>query len=106
SIHQILLGEWSINPCYSESFEQSIDIFAQVEDYSVVGANAFEDPVAIEETLVINGYFRAALWLVFAVDVYYRPITRHKCPARTPTTRSNKTHTPNISGARQSPPTS
>ena len=80
SIHQILLREWSIDPCDSESFEQSIDMFAKVEDYSVVGANAFEDPVAIKETMVINGYFRAALWLVFTVDVDERLLTRHKCP--------------------------
>jgi len=44
-------------------------VFGKVEDYSVVGAYSFEDPVAIKETVVVTGYFRAALWLVFTVDV-------------------------------------
>ena len=69
--HHLLMSQRDIEQQRFGGVKEPIDVLLQLEDAAVIGANALEDAIAVQQAVIENGNFRIALAVIFAINVNF-----------------------------------
>src|SRR5207247_3104008 len=71
-VRHALLRHWNFQADRASRIPQTIQMFAKPENAPVVKANALENSVAVQQTMVEDGDLRVRFGVKFSVDVNLR----------------------------------